>query len=110
MFSFLMQAATEQGVGNMPPLASPSVFKLIFSFVLLLAVLFIVIWILRKISGSRGGFFHSDSGVKVLEKKALSHKTVLYVVEFENQKILVSESANHIKMQTLPSKPEQDLS
>lgn len=107
MFSFLLEASSNQPVGNMPPIATPSAFKLIFSFVLLLAVLFLVIWILRKISGARGGFFSSDSGIKILEKKALSHKTVLYIVEFENQKLLVSESAHHVKMQTLS--PKGDL-
>lgn len=107
MHFFCLAEAAAENATHMPTLAIPSVFKLLGSFALLLVVLFLVIWILRKLSGARGGFFHSESGIKVLEKKALSQKTMLYVVEFEGEKILVSESSSHIKIKDLKHEPSE---
>jgi flagellar biogenesis protein FliO len=87
---------------------NPSFFRLALAFVGLLVALWIIIWLLRKMSGSKFGFFHNDSSLKVVEKKVLSPKTMLYVVDFNGQKLLVSESSQHVKIKELQSMAIED--
>lgn len=80
---------------------TPSFLRLALAFVGLLLALWFVIWILRKMSGSKFGFFHNDSNLRVIEKKVLSPKTMLYVLDFNGQKLLISESSQHVKIKEL---------
>jgi flagellar biogenesis protein FliO len=66
-----------------------------------LAVLvFATFWILRRLGK---GKFKSGSGrtINVIERRALSPKSMLYVVEIGNKKVLISES--QIEVRTLTS-------
>jgi flagellar biogenesis protein FliO len=56
-------------------------------------------WILRRL---RGGKFSLGSGntISVREKRALSPKTMLYVVEIGNTKVLISESQLEVRALT----------
>lgn len=87
---------------------NPSFFRLALAFIGLLAALWLVIWLLRKMSGSKFGFFHNDSSLKVVEKKVLSPKTILYVVDFKGQKLLVSESSQQVKIKELQNMDLED--
>lgn len=82
---------------------NPSFFRLALAFIGLLLALWVIIWLLRKLSGSKFGFFHNDSDLKIVEKKVLSPKTMLYVIDFNGQKLLISESSQHVKINELQS-------
>ena len=87
---------------------TPSFLRLGLAFVGLILALWVIVWILRKISGSKFGLFSSDTKLKIIERKNLSPKTVLYVVEVEGQKLLVSESAHHVKIKELQTTSFED--
>lgn len=85
-------------VSTTQDLSLPGIGRLIFSFVTLLVALWLIVWVLKKLSKSKLGFFNHESNIKVVEKKSLSPKTNIYVVEFEGRKVLIAESNQHIKM------------
>lgn len=80
--------------------------------VTLLALVFLVFatfWLLRRMGK---GKFKMSSGrtINILERRALSPKTVLYIVEIGNKKVLVSESQLEVRAlstyEELPEMPE----
>ncbi len=74
-----------------------SFLKMIFSLIGLLIVFFLTMWMLKKMSQGRLGFKSQNSSIKIIEKKALSPKSILYVVEIEGKKIVIAESQLEIK-------------
>lgn len=78
---------------NMPtPDYQHSLIKMLITLVIIVTLLFITFWMFRRISKSRSITINSSSGIKILEKRALSHKSMLYLVEVNNEKVLISES------------------
>lgn len=74
--------------------------KMMASLVGIIVLCIITFWAFKKITRSR---MHTSNniGIKILEKKILSPKTMLYVVEYENKKTLISESHLDIKIKLL---------
>jgi flagellar protein FliO/FliZ len=73
---------------------------LVRMLVTLLGLVFLVFatfWILRRLG--KGKFKMGSSGrmVNVIERRALSPKTMLYVVEIGNKKVLISESQLEVR-------------
>ena len=78
-------------------------FKMLFTFVALIALLFITYWFLRKLIRNRLQKGVGSTSIHVLEKKMISAKTMLYLVEIENKQILLAESQLEIKkLETFP--------
>jgi flagellar biogenesis protein FliO len=63
----------------------------------LVFLVFATFWILRRLG--KGKFKMGSSGrmVNVIERRALSPKTMLYVVEIGNKKVLISESQLEVR-------------
>lgn len=72
----------------------------------LLSLVFITIWGLKKLKQGRLGGFGSQKKIVILEKKPLSPKTLLYLIELDGKKILLSESQVEVKMLVLPQEQE----
>jgi len=98
MKAFLLDTVTQLDTATAPFKAAPSLVKLAVSLIALILILLILVWVLKKIAGQKGGFFTSHDHIKVIERKGLSPKTTLYVVEVDGQKMLISESSNHVKV------------
>lgn len=74
----------------------------------LLALVFLTVWLLRKLTQGKIGAFGKKQ-INVLERRPLSPKTVLYIVEVEGKKILVAESQLEIKrLATIDTFDEDD--
>lgn len=70
----------------------------------MLTALFIIIlmllgtyFILKKLIGKKSFRQASEQTIQILEKKMLSPKTMLYLIEFEGKKVLLAESQLEIK-------------
>ncbi len=65
----------------------------------LLVLVFATFWILRRLGK---GKFKLGSGrtINIIEKRALSPKSVLYIVEIGNKKVLISESQLEVRALT----------
>lgn len=66
--------------------------KMVITLSGLVILVFVTIWVLKKISHGRLGGFSSQKKINILEKKPLSPKTLLYLIEVEGKKILLTES------------------
>ncbi len=65
----------------------------------LVALVFATFWILRRLG--KGKFsLGSGRSINILEKRALSPKTMLYLVEMGNKKVLISESQLEVRALT----------
>lgn len=75
--------------------------KMLISLVVLVALLFLSYWFLRRIIHNRLQKGGSQSSIHILEKRMISPKTMLYFIEVENKKILIAES--HLEIKRLES-------
>ncbi len=73
----------------------------------LLALVFLTIWIIRKASNGRFGSLGNQKKIIILEKKPLSPKTLLYLIELDGKKILISES--QLEVRTISHPIEEDM-
>jgi flagellar biogenesis protein FliO len=70
---------------------------MVLTLVGLLLLLFLSVRFLRRLG--RGSFLGLKSGksIQVVEKRALSQKTVLYLVDIEGKRVLLSESQCEVR-------------
>jgi flagellar biogenesis protein FliO len=69
--------------------------------VVILAI--ITVWILKKLTKIRQDQHNKFNQIKILERRTLSPKSTLYVVEIARKRILISESQLEVrKIETLP--------
>ncbi len=66
--------------------------KMIGTLLGLIALIVISVWMLRRISHSRLKQMNYGRSIKVLERRPLSAKTILYLVEISGKKVVIAES------------------
>jgi flagellar biogenesis protein FliO len=89
--------------GAVPPPCTPaisyeaSVMKMILVLVGLVVLALFTYWLLRKVSQGRFRTLGRKPVIQVVERKQLSPKTMLYIVELEGKKVLLSESQLEVR-------------
>ncbi|MEI8301565.1 MAG: flagellar biosynthetic protein FliO [Chlamydiota bacterium] len=71
--------------------------KMILVLVGILVFVFIVFFLFKKFSSSRMQQSNHTRTIKILEKRAISPKSMLYLIEIGGQKILIAESQLEIR-------------
>jgi flagellar protein FliO/FliZ len=71
--------------------------KTIVVLVGLLALIILTVWMFKKISHGRLRSFNSLKSVKVLEKRPLSPKSMLYLIEVSGKQVLIAESQLEVR-------------
>ena len=94
-------------LAEVPPIEIPSLapagdyglalIKMFLTMIAILVLFFVSFWFLRKLIRSRLEKGSADLSIQILEKRMISAKTMLYLVEVENKKILLAESQLEIK-------------
>ena len=84
-----------------PPDIGAALVKMILSFLVVILLLFGTYWFVRKLIQNRLRKGVGDQSIQILEKKMLSPKTMLYLIEVENKKVLLAES--HLEIKRLES-------
>lgn len=80
--------------------------KMLATLAILLVLVFASLWLLRRVSQGRLLQSNQNKSIRILERRALSPKSMLYVVEFSGKQILVAESQLEIrKIDELPPSP-----
>ncbi|NGX62780.1 MAG: hypothetical protein KR126chlam6_00180 [Candidatus Anoxychlamydiales bacterium] len=74
------------------PEYKPAFFKMLLILIALIALIFLTFWIFRKLMRMRVNQTNLTKNIKILEKRALSPKTLLYIVEVDGRRVLISES------------------
>jgi flagellar biogenesis protein FliO len=70
--------------------------KMALTFVAVIVGIIGTIWLMRRLSGGRFGAGSSQS-IKIIERKALSPKTMLYIIEVDGKQAVIAESQLEIK-------------
>lgn len=86
----------QQGAPEALPSYEGAFLKMILTLLVLIVGLIGTVWFLRRMAGGRLG---SGSGrsIRVIEKKPLSPKTMLYLIEVEGKQTVIAESQLEIK-------------
>ena len=71
--------------------------KMILVLLLLLFVIFFGIWAIRRLSRSRLHMFKEPKHIRIIDRRPLSPKTALYLVEVGNKRVLIAESQLEVK-------------
>ena len=71
--------------------------KMLLTFGALIFLLFLSYWVIKRLIRVRLEKGSRVSSISVLERRMLSPKTMLYVVEHEGKKVLLAESQVEIK-------------
>ncbi len=80
--------------------------KMLLTFGALIALLFFTYWMVRKLIQFRLQKGVGIPSIQVLEKKMISAKTMLYLVQVDDKKILLAESHLEIKrLESLTAEP-----
>ena len=81
--------------------------KMFITFIALILLLAGSFWFVRRLIRSRTERGSDERSIHILEKRAISPKSVLYLVEVEGQKILLAESQSEIRrLQNWPLEKE----
>jgi len=71
--------------------------KTIVVLVGLLVLVILTVWMFKKISHGRLRSFNYMKSIKILEKRPLSPKSMLYLIEVGGKQVLIAESQLHVK-------------
>lgn len=74
-----------------------AVMKLFFSLIVVAGLLGLTLWFLRRLIRYRLEKGSGTQAIKLLEKKMISPKTMLYFVEVEGEKIVLAESQLEVR-------------
>lgn len=88
-----LQAATQMQPGDL----GAAFAKMLISLVVLVALLLLSYYFLRRLIQHRLQKGNSQSSIHILEKRMISPKTMLYLIEVEHKKIVLAESHLEIK-------------
>ena len=71
--------------------------KTIVGLVGLLVLILLTVWMFKKLSRGRLRSFNYLKSVKILEKRPLSPKSMLYLIEVAGKQVLISESQFEVR-------------
>ncbi len=84
-----------------PPEIMPSYegafLKMFLALIGLLVAIFVTVWVLKRFAHGRWTQGRGSQGIKIIERKAISPKTMLYVIEIDGKQTLIAESQLEIK-------------
>lgn len=85
--------------------------KMLLTLAALILLLVGSLWLLKKLMQHRLQKGTGEQTIQVLEKKMISPKTMLYVIEVEGKKVLLAESHLEVrKLQDIPKESTVSLS
>lgn len=79
------------------PEYKPAFFKMFSILIALLVLIFLTFWLFKRIMHVKLHQSNLTKNIKILEKRALSPKSLLYLIEVEGKKIVISESNLEIR-------------
>lgn len=63
---------------------------------IVLVALLVVVWVLKRFNQGKLEQLNSTSAIRILERRAISQKSVLYLVEIEGTALVFAESTNGV--------------
>lgn len=72
-------------------------FKMILILIALVALIFFTFWIFKRFIKVKMHQANLTKNIKILEKRPISAKSMLYLVEIDGKRILISESSLEVR-------------
>lgn len=95
---------------------APLFTKMLVMLCLLLAILYVAAWAMKRVMDSRWQGAKSSDSIQILEKRMLHAKAGLYLIQVDNQKMLAVESPSGFqplgqwKVESKETSQETDIS
>ncbi|MEG0036695.1 MAG: FliO/MopB family protein [Victivallaceae bacterium] len=90
---------TMEVTGPFPTTMKTEFLKMGLSLFLLLTIFTVCVWAFKKFLKNRSTRFNKgSSAIKILDQRALSHKSVLYIVQVVDKILIIAESSEEIRM------------
>lgn len=109
LLSFLAQTTTIEPLKDPfslqePPMEAPvsdtnfigEFFYMLLMLALLISLVMFTSWFLKRMLHSRIEQMNASSTIKILEKRSLSQKSHLYLIEHEGKTLMIAETPTHI--------------
>lgn len=68
--------------------------QMLITLSIIVSMIFIMTWFLKKILNTRIQQLNTSSNIKILERRSLTPKTTIYLLEIEGKGFIVAESTN----------------
>jgi flagellar biogenesis protein FliO len=83
--------------------------KMFLTLIGLIVAIFFTIWALKRLSRGRLGSLNASRAIKILERRPLTPKTTLFLVEVNGKQALIAESQLEVKklLEDLPTTEEE---
>ena len=81
------------------PSYSGTLTKMMISLVIVIVLAIATLIIFRKLIRGRSQIINNNKSIKILERRVLSPKSALYLIEVNNEKVLISES--HVEVRPI---------
>jgi flagellar biogenesis protein FliO len=72
--------------------------SMLFSLGIILGAIFFLMWVLRRMTNVRMEQVNLTSSIKVLERRALSPKTTIYILNVSGKAITIADSHNGVTL------------
>jgi len=95
--------------GEAPVSYKGAFLRMMLTLLGLLALIVVSVWMLRRVSQGKMKQMNSGRSIKVIERRPLSAKSILYLVEIDGKRVVVAES--HLEVRTianLDTLPEEE--
>ena len=92
----VIETTTQAPAAETLPSYEGALLKMIITLVAVVVGIIGTVWLMRRLAGGRLGGSNSQS-IKIIERKALSQKTMLYVIEVDGKQTVITESQLEIK-------------
>jgi len=70
--------------------------NMLASLGLIIALIFIVAWFLKRLANTRLTQVNNSSSIRIIEKRIISPKTSLFLLDIEGTTVFIAESANGV--------------
>lgn len=80
-----------------PPTYKAAFTKMMVTLLGLIILIVIAVWMLRRISHGRMKQLNYGRAIKIIERRPLSAKSVLYLVEINGKQVVVAESQIEVR-------------
>jgi flagellar protein FliO/FliZ len=71
--------------------------KMFLALIALVIGIFFTVWLLKKLAQGRWTQSNSNRSIKIIEKRPLSPKTMLYIIDVDGQQSVIAESQLEVK-------------
>jgi len=72
--------------------------NMLFTLAIVLGLILLTLWVLKRLVASRNRTLNRSASIQILERRSLSPKSSLYLVQVDEKKILISDSPGGISL------------